>query len=1083
MSPMANGRSRNPTSFSLPTPTTPPNRPAPRRDTRKLGLFAAVGLTLVFAAVIGWFVVRGRGGTSGPSLNDGAPSTEIAELPPPDTTGRVGASRGLHIQITDKIDPTRLAGELFAAKNDPQEAGRYEFTKPAAWVYLRDGRSVHIRSEIAHVYMPDRSKEPESGTFEKNVVIRVFAPTQAGVKIDPEKDTPLATATTESFSFDFGVMEGSTAVPVTIATAELRAELSDLTIFLNQTKQRIDRGEVKHGGTIRVAAAAGAGKPEKKVAAAPPSTSKPEAPSTAQPGPADHVIAAAAPAEPRETLYLTIFEGNVLGTQGDRKLSADRLDVWARLLDNKLPPGAIGGLKPSDQAVAPKPAAPFAGALTARLAAYLLAVQPEPADAPAAASTRTASKPEPFVLTWTGPLTLTPILDGAPKELTSDHLSLRCTSSKLVTFEDAASSASGQCSTLEYGATTRNLVLSGPGEEGAQLFSPEGTALASRMEMNLGTGLGHIPGPGVFKATKRTEDQQELAWRDRADFTFLVENDAIRGIREANFAGEVAGRDGPSSVRGQSARIVFAQTATARSTLSEFTVLGARAGEPGPKRAIAKSRDGADISGSSLTMAFKPAEASAPASKPGRDTVPTGLTAEGDVIAKREGAELRTALLEAGLDQTQTGETKVSWATGKGAVHFKRDDGVTADADEMRADVPAQIVDLIGEHASVSPRPGTTIDATQIRLSGLKRSVAVFGAGTLLSQDSPRHPGDKPTNLQAKWTGEMTFDDPSGRAECIGAVVATSAPDALTQDQVRAERVVLELEPRKTEAAGEAAKIDLTKPDSRPGEQRRLLRATAYGESQDREGGADAQVESRRYAAGVEGRGGRRLVSIMYLEGPKIIADNAAGTLNVPSAGKMLIDDRQGITEASAERTARGSGSMASGPGTSLFEWAGSMSFDRGTGALTMLRSVNLKRDRASDRQLTHLVAESLRATIRQSQKDPAGGSSAAGPPGVLAADRGELQSAHASGAVYMAVITPTGVRTKELIADDLDYDAQAGSAEANARAGNMVTVFDAERASSESGTHMLWDLKTGNMQINHPTTVTMPIQKARPSK
>jgi hypothetical protein len=248
---------------------------------------------------------------------------------------------------------------------------------------------------------------------------------------------------------------------------------------------------------------------------------------------------------------------------------------------------------------------------------------------------------------------------------------------------------------------------------------------------------------------------------------------------------------------------------------------------------------------------------------------------------------------------------------------------------------------------------------------------------------------------------------------------------------------------------------------------RKLVRAEAIGGVLEREGGANATVESRRYA--IDPSGGdpaRKLIQLLYAEGPRLIADDAAGTLEVPAAGVLVLRDH--------EPPAPGADPGSSGSdfrGDTRFDWDGTMRFDRAAGSVEMDRNVRVTHLRLADKQAVTLVAEHVSA--RGKARERRDGESTASAP-----DRFDLTAATARGAVYVAVgpwTDPPTPPSREMAADLIDYDAATGVLLATASPGNLVTVFDSTRATPASAERVTWNVGTGRIELHRAQPVVIP--------
>lgn len=1035
-----------------------------RRGGVSRGALAAIIVSLIPIFLVAWFVLRGtRAGD--PSLSaageDLAPAVDLPPVEGNDAGALLGAT-GLNVHLMDKKDPTRLAGELTSEQIEPLEARRYLVERPQAWFYLEDGRTIHVRADRGRLYMPDQqSRKPESGTVEGNVVARLFAAREDGRRPDPERDRPLGRMDTRSLTFDLTLGEVSTMDPVEITSDEIDAYASNLKIIVNEVRQRAEGIDVLASGWIRY-------KPKKSEDAEPRGDRARAAAGAQEAGDAGVAAGDGAPPretaqrpeagpvrrEPdptRETLYSIVFSDDVVIMQEQRTARGDRLQIWARTIDNKLPDGAIAEIRTAEA----EPSRPGAGGAPAG-AETPAGAGSQPAEdspvvvaqgggerAPVTQGAQEAARAEDgsITLKWAGSCVIRPI-GVTPPELEEDHVALRFTAENtgLVRFEDRKSQASGHCAVLEYRATTRRATLSGPGPESVMLSAPGYEVAMVRADADLTAGV--IGGSGPMAAAElidRGPDlpplRRQISCTERYDLLLRMEDGALTSsLQQAVFSGGVRATDRDASLTADSLRTDFVATAGDANSLSRLVAEG---------NVVASSDRSGTLRSRFLDVAFRP-------DADGRDPRPTDVTAEGGVIAARDGEELRCDRLEAQLARDGSDDTVVTAAVARGnAAFFGRKDGVSAEADEIRARPEAEIVDLIGERVAIRRGENTTITGTQMRLDGINRRLAVFGAGTFEHAEAG-DAGTRPSRVVASWSMEMNFDDGTGLVECVGDAVATSAPDPLTSDRVEAHTIRIELEPRPTDtAAGSAAGA----PKDPADDDRRVLRAIAYGEALEHEGGAPAKVESRRYAPAAAGAGAQpTLEQLLFLEGPSIVADNAQGTLVVDHPGRMFLVDARRAADASRE-------SAPGARGSTLFEWAGSLRMDRADGTIDMRRTVRMTHRRLGDDQITDLESERLTAKVRRREGEQGSGDEF---------ENGELVAATAAGAVYVRSAE------RELIADMLEYDAQRGVAAATAVPGGVVTMFDGT-ATVVTAEELFWDLIKDDVRIRKPGPVVAP--------
>ncbi len=1010
-----------------------------RSRTRAIGTGLAAGLAAIFIGGVGLLVLRARLAPPGP-----APAPiEAPELQAPPE--ELGSITGSSIELYDRDNPERLTARILSKRTDPipERRGMVEMVEPQAWIYPRDGRRLHVRADRGQFYMPDRRREPESGTISGKVVITLYAPVPDGQVFDAAGTEPEGTLRTESLAFDGGNLELSTLDRFEIASRQVAVAGEGITLILNEVKERIELLEIRRGESITVHTGAGSGmvrRPGREPGA-------PRAPKATPAGGEPKSADAGAPAVPVETFYHVVFNDAVEVMSGERVLRADRLSAWGRLVDNQLPENAIARLsqEPSEKAAARESAPPAAAGAGG------------PAPGAASVPVRAAAEPngearEPVTMRWTGSCVLRP-LDAAPSELAEDHLALRATAEKtgLVTFADPGVGGEGHCATLDYGLTTGRLNLEGVGPASVALALGQGDSVeANRVGLDLRTLVGTIPTPGVITSVRADADSPkrgEVSWSEQGRFKLGRDPTGAAILKSASFAGRVRATDGESSIRAEFLEAELSRTPDGATTLARILA-------EDPAGLEARLREGDSIRAQRLEIQFKPG---ADPRKPD----PTLLVAQGGVEAIGRGGDLRCGYLEADLVRDADGSVDVSAVRIRDGMRFAREeDGVTAAGEEARADASGRVVDVMGEGAFVGVDRARLL-GSQIRVNGDRRTVEVFGEWTF-EHGEPRKDGGPP--IRATGTSGLTFDDATGVAEGAGGVIAVNAPDDLTRDTLEAERVRLEFTPEpsaESPAGGRRPK---------PGD-RRLLRAVAIGGVLENDGGTNATAEALRWTNDPGTEGGRRLVQALRVEAPRLLADDEKGTLDAPGPGKLLVRDlRPEVREGPGEP-----GTPGAEPqdlrGDTLFTWDGSMHLDRATGATEMNGNTSLThRSMAYDR-VVRLIAERLGATIRSA--------SAASREGSLSDGAGdtELVSASARGAVHatMGPRDPNLPFSREMVADRIEYDAATGVHEATAGEGNLVTLFESARATATSAERIIWNVVKDEVTFVRPQPVVIP--------
>ena len=158
------------------------------------------------------------------------------------------------LQFEDKDNPRRLQAELIYRRIDPVGAGSYQMDEPRAWIYLEDGRALFVRADSGRVKIPDRTKSPESGYFDGNVVALLFPARTAEQEFlprDPMTDAPTLVARTTAARFDAQTLVFASDDLVTIDTADVRFAGTGVEVRGNQVLDRIEYLKVVKDGVIR----------------------------------------------------------------------------------------------------------------------------------------------------------------------------------------------------------------------------------------------------------------------------------------------------------------------------------------------------------------------------------------------------------------------------------------------------------------------------------------------------------------------------------------------------------------------------------------------------------------------------------------------------------------------------------------------------------------------------------------------------------------------------------------------------------------------------------------------------------------
>ena len=330
--------------------------------------------------------------------------------------------------------------------------------------------------------------------------------------------------------------------------------------------------------------------------------------------------------------------------------------------------------------------------------------------------------------------------------------------------------------------------------------------------------------------------------------------------------------------------------------------------------------------------------------------------------------------------------------------------------------------------------------AYDLVLNGVDRTLEVVGQGTI-DHTGPIGGDAATAHATVAWGDGLWYDDLAGIARCVGNATALITRGSHVTDRLGAELIVVEL----ADAPGGASNSK-----AEPGADRSLSSLEATG--------APATIEVRRYRPGVMPP---MLERLMYLEGTKIHADNAAGRLDVPSAGKLLVMDRREARE-NAPATHLPNPERDMGRGTALFTWRESLTMEKTTGEVTMKDGVRLVHDRGDGSPKTTLDSAWLTAKVRQQN----------GRVGAVASERtfdADLLSASAGDGVRLV----SG--EKEITAATLEYDAVAATVDAKGGNGLVSLMDKTGKTPPAKASRILWYLKTDRIEATGVKPIVTP--------
>ncbi len=1111
----------------------PKRGPGVRVNVRRTGLVVAVAVGLMSAGLVGFVIVQNRSNApkAAPTLGTVQPPGTGTDRSLPPVAGeaegvgsdiaKVGAINRARVQFVDRQDPTRVMGVMMWKSLEPLPGGRATITEPRGVIYLRDGRVISVTASKGTMFRPPKSEEPESGTFEGLVDIKVFAPVtnsdgSAG-KIDLERDTPAMTIATQSLRFDRALYEVSTSEKWSLRSPRVTASGQGFRLVGNDVGERLEYGEIDRVDEILISTQ--------------PQTDEPRGAGTNGVGGSNNAVASTpgervrssssipalvGPTQAKQTLYRAQVDQGVEIAWGPRSLKGQMAEVWLRLIDNALPEGALAvddesdspsnsgstaTTRPANEQVAMiRVRQPITNDPQAELIDQGVLVVSSESDAlkgdSSARGVIARSDSPPIRVSWKGRLVVRP-MENVPPALMGDDVAVRFSSPNtppaagsnekplaqtgVVEFGDAKAGVFGSASALTLGISSRDLSLVGDRAQPVTIRAGERIGFEGEsVKINLRSGVGQARGRGTLRQRDPSEGfgasgttiARSIAWEDQSDFLLSSKGGWITGeLRQAGAQGKVVAEDRRTRVEAGNVTAIFEKPAAGGEN-SDLQRLIASEG------VLVKTINETDPSRVSTLKAQETrVEFRSVLSSEGGGSRPVSFSARGDVVASRGENSLSAQVLECDLGLDDRKQTILTRVVAERDVNFKGQRNVNLWADTLSADPRAETAELFStrpEGVRLS-RAGASVLGSHVKLNGPEQELTVVGPGRLIFRRGENVPGlsseaRQPAELIAGWSTSMTISDKLGTGECVGDVICSWSSSPGQNERLWAQRLDLNFT-QSDESTGAVG------PDGKPEMRRRLLKAVAVG-------GTDrARVESVRFSAAKPGEQtneslGRRLV---YLEGERIVVSETAGTLEVPGAGRLLVDERstRQANEGSATNSRRAStpgvvpgisqGSTIAG--SSLFSWSGSLLLTRATGDAEIVGAARLihrpeKTGSDSPTGILTLDADRLSAKVRLSP--------VAGATDQLAGDA-EFLSASALGNVVAQ-----GADQKRVLAEKLTYDARsrtleaAGDAAGNAL-GGRVTLVDPTKPNPVAAGKIIWNLATDRIEVVNPMPISTP--------
>ncbi len=1005
-------------------------------STKALGLLAAGLLALIFAIII-WVSIA----------NTPAPTNTNAELFPADPSEipnieETQTGGEMLVTMVDKDDPTRVAGTLKADRFEPIGQGRRRLDNPESWVYPKDGRAIKITADFATMLMPDPNQPPESGTLEGNILIQAFASKES-------LDTPILTARFDQpVEFERRYLRLRSSGHFEITSPQFDFSGADLTVILNELRDRVELIDVVHGDQLVIHTDAKSNTPKRQAkrdidSSGQKKKTKKQAKKTAKKTASASTTPPAPTQAPRPTQtiadtltqYHIILADQVLAQVGSSgSAAADRLELWAALQGGALPDDAIKPIAFAQPQIQAQPKTkPTTPPTTTPIPTDPKATPTIPAQNPTQNPAQApAQNPTDIVITWSGKMSVRPIDTDTPPELIDNALALRFAAEpdKGITFDLPEHQFTGQAFAATYRATQGILELESTQTQAGiiELKAPDtGSLIATSLVADLTTGIITLTDRGQIAtaAPDPTDTNATIEWKTGATFTLDMINHALSDrLTHARFEGAVIAKQAGNSIGARTLDAQFDPSRPPASALKKITL------DQGVLSSASKSL----LTGTTLEIDFAPGSANNPIE-------PTRLLATGQVLGRNHESILRTEHLVITLMRDPADEIVVRTADAKGTIQYTGPDRTAAQGDTLRADALNETMTLLGTPAKVT-QGGSSIVADHINLNAQRRSIEVLGPGSFdhdIALDDAA-PGALPTgHIRATWKGSMRFDDAIGSIVCEDQVKVVSTPDAYTRDTLLAHRAEIQLTPNPTTDPIASA----VPSNTRPANDRQLIAARIYGYAPFAQDPVHAKIESRTYDQDEP----ERVIGLIYLEGPQILADNQDQTLTVPAPGTLLIMDR-----AQDETSAQPS---AAALGLTRFTWQGRMNLDRVQGSARFTDQVLVRQKTIATGKIAQLTTDELNARFEVGQQDQEQST--------------RLLGVDALGSVRFLY------QGKELIADSALYNALTDSLFASAIDNKLVTYYDDNQPAPMSARTMTWDLANDRIEINTPTPTRAP--------
>jgi len=1074
---------------------------------------SAIGLAVLVLAAT--FLLSER---PAPPTDGDAPGNGRAPSDNADATGPGNMAAPLDPDASDNPDPRvtpfSSAGsyhyqinqdgkliELFGEKLQPLPQGVYRVSQPGARVHLIPGRRIiQMRAPRGRFVAPEN--QPQSGEFHGDVVITLFdAPPGRSADLSPDSPDIRVVTYLQGATFDveLGLIESAGPVHLTGPRIDFRGE--GLSITYNTLLGRIEQMRIEKGQSLRV-------------------KTQGESLGGSRTQAGDQAAVKAAGDEPQRMAdaqyYRARFLDDVRVRSDEFEVTGNALEAVFAMDDRSTEDDMIEGLG----SVPPSPrAAPGRFDPANALAEASGDVTPALASADAASPSLIKESPDDVVITWTGPLVLTPEPGPSPDMTGPGQAVLAAIGDPAVVTDDRGRRI--EAASVRYVTGSGRVAADGSLDRPVDVAAPElGHLTAQSLWIDPTSQRGEVYGPGQIQAADNANPHDtdgmamrnlRLTWGDRLALAFTPkpgdgpdERGELRELAIASFNGD--------AVAEHPGFILKADNITARPNDPDraITAAGNVRAQGRPNQATPDAPAGTLTCGK-LAVALDENNGNAR---------PRRVTAEQDVVAAQPGrriaAQWLTLEFQAGADTpaqpivvpdpapafagwtpwphlaqteneiatTQPATTEPADAspglvarriTARDTVAVTlQEQGVTLTANKLVA-ISDDKLHLFGsaDRPAALARHGGQLTGQHIVFDPRAQTARVNGPGVLT------HDNDR---LALQWSHHMLLDNRAGSATFTGDVLnRTLTEDDTVSTRLSAQRLTLTF-PESDQPIGSLNELIQTPevqqpPEATPSEPENDASAATQPASPDesRTAIAEALMGDRalqRMVADGGGSGepiefvverwtdgvGGEATARVRVKGPNLTFDNQRAMIKVDGAGSMLFQDNrppERPLQADQDDAQAPAEAAFTGRGVTAFVWDDAMSFDADQNDATLRGNVRMVHRPAGEQDVLQMDCDRVVADL----------TTTGGIPGWLSG-RGvqpQLQAVRASGNVFIKS------QQRRIRADVLDYLANDRTVELVSREGRMTQINFDENRPPLRAERFRWHLDRDRYEILRP--------------